>query len=152
MADFDNVSNSEISVDADVDALTFQKLLNRDDYLDEVMSGAHTDKIVAQAIETQAAGSGDGLAIDRFNRLEASGTTLFTTNGTTDIDTGISTTAARTADFMIAPQTAGGSTAIYDASLVALATTGRWYIRVVRSGDASTSQNVDWKFWALAVT
>ena len=156
MAEFDLITNSEIATDADVDSLTFLKLLNRDTYLAEVLAGTHTDKIPAQAIETQASGSGAGLTTTHHNHIKTSSATLgvhnVAANGISYIDTTITKTLSRVLHFAVVPNEATG-TAIYKYSLASLpGTNANWWIRVERLADNVTAHTLGWVAVAVAVS
>lgn len=154
MTDWINIPNNEIAVDADVDALTMTKFKERDDFLNEVMNGTNAVKIVAQAIETQAAASGDGLTVANFNYVTATGSTnIGTSLGVGFLDTGVPASVAKVALFAVHPTPASG-TGQFDFTLGANMGfgAGNWQIRYDRTIDSTTTYTLNWRIVGIAVS
>jgi hypothetical protein len=150
---WETIANAEIAVDADVDSSTFVKYRDRDQYLRDVMEGSDPDKIVAQALQVYSAGAGDGLTIDSFNWIAASGTTgSITGNGTTTVTTGLTATDSRYfLPTIRATTTGGGITNLYRYSLYVAGASNALTLEIVTSAH-NTNQTIAWRVVGIART
>lgn len=114
VTNFDPIATSEIAVFADIDAVTFGKLKNRDEHLKEIVSAnIGSPKIPAEAIANQTAGSGLGLESSQFNHVVStisSGAIASTTP--VDVITTIPINPAREISFEVTAIAGGGTYAI----------------------------------------
>lgn len=153
MADFSTITNSEIAAYADVESATFIKLKNNDDYFKSVMDGTHaSDRIVAQAIETQSSGSGSGLTVTQFNHTKNSGSQVFGIGTlTADIDTGVPYSSVKVFAFGIQPTSAPVADTWTSELVIKPLSGANQYLRVTRTDDTA-SVTVNWYTAGITVS
>jgi hypothetical protein len=159
MATFTAIGDPEIGVDADVDAQTFIKLRDNDQYLKDVVDGVSTIKIPSQALQHVAANT-YGLAIDQFNYLsfDTGAQSFGSTVGaaiTADYDTGINCDGSRIPIFTLSVSNPGNTVYILQPSLLAksVGAANHWYLRITKQQNAASSgtQTVHGIVYAIAI-
>lgn len=138
---FDEITTGEIGVDADVDAATFTKIVNRGAHVKEIVSAASgAPKIPAQAIATQAAASGTGLRVTQFNHVVQTVAQVTAADGTYDITTAISGASVR--GLLWGVTITGGGTYDFTLERVFKSTSSNVILRLIRAAGGAGTQTV----------
>jgi hypothetical protein len=143
--EFDEISNAEIAVDADIVAFLMRKIRNRQEALKELLRGdvgADLGLINSANLKTEVPGAGEGLRISHFRRLEATGSLLVGLGGV-DQNTGISQGISRF--FFAVVEDAG--TGVVEWNMITLSPGPNMHLHIERT--SGTAGIVTWRVAAI---